>query len=122
MLRDYAHTPDALERAWRRSARHARQVHRAVRCGGDRDVEAALMGKVVGSFAILPGDFRQSSHRDRKRFSPTSWRDCRPARRTDGVDRREAIDGHSARRAGRHGALAGKGHETYQVIGREYGT
>ncbi len=120
---DYAHTPDALEQVLR-TLREVFQ-HRIVcvfGCGGDRDrTKRPLMGEVAARYAdlcivtsdnprtedpdaiirdILPGmagtDFRVEP--DRKKAIVEAVRNCGP---TDVV------------------LIAGKGHEDYQIVGRE---
>lgn len=93
-------------------------------CGGDRDRgKRPLMGKVVGTFADLAV---VTSDNPRTEDPETILADILAGLPAGAphlmvVDRREAID--RTLREARPGdtvLLAGKGHETYQVIGREY--
>lgn len=125
VLRDYAHTPDALERAMAalRPVTGGRLIV-LFGCGGDRDRgKRPLMGKVVGTFADLAV---VTSDNPRTEDPETILADILAGLPAGAphlmvVDRREAID--RTLREARPGdtvLLAGKGHETYQVIGREY--
>ena len=125
VLVDYAHTPDALERvlASARAMTHG-EVVCVFGCGGDRDVEKRpLMGEAVGRAA------------DRAYVTNDNPRSERPEdiiaaitvglRKTKGrfeiePDRGRAIDAaiESANR-GDVVLIAGKGHETYQIIGND---
>jgi UDP-N-acetylmuramoyl-L-alanyl-D-glutamate--2,6-diaminopimelate ligase len=136
---DYAHTDDALSRAL--SALRAlgpRRLLVVFGCGGDRDRgKRPLMGEVAARGAdlavvtsdnprtedpaailaeIVPGLERAGAHRlDAARAALAG---------EDGYlvvpDRREAISvALSAARAGDAVLIAGKGHEDYQVVGRE---
>ena len=129
---DYAHTPDALERALVavRSAARGRVVA-VVGCGGDRDAgKRPLMGEAAGRLAdmvvvtddnprtedpeqildaIVPG-VERAGKRAAATLAPGAYVRCR--------DRREAI--RAAVRAAGAGdvvLVAGKGHEPYQIVG-----
>ena len=125
VLRDYAHTPDALERAMTalRPVTPGRLIV-VFGCGGDRDRgKRPLMGKVVGSFADL---VVVTSDNPRTEDPETIVADILAglpagAPHLTVVDRREAIERTLGQaRPGDTVLLAGKGHETYQVIGKEY--
>ncbi|MGH7393656.1 MAG: UDP-N-acetylmuramoyl-L-alanyl-D-glutamate--2,6-diaminopimelate ligase [Candidatus Rokuibacteriota bacterium] len=125
---DYAHTPDALERVLA-TARKLTVGRLAVvfGCGGDRDRgKRPLMGEIAARVA------------DRVWVTSDNPRSERPeaiveeiaggARRAAGepgrivtrTDRRAAIeDALGWARAGDTVVIAGKGHETYQIIGGE---
>ena len=121
---DYAHTPDALEKLLEsvRSLRPSRVVT-IFGCGGDRDrSKRPKMGKAAseGSDAVVltsdnprtedPGEILKEIEAGLKPGVPTVTIE----------DRREAI-GQTVKQA-RPGdviVIAGKGHETYQIIGRE---
>jgi UDP-N-acetylmuramoyl-L-alanyl-D-glutamate--2,6-diaminopimelate ligase len=123
VLRDYAHTPDALERAL--AALRPLTSGRLVvlfGCGGDRDKgKRPIMGRIAAALAdvaIVTSDNPRTED---------------PAAIIDDIvqglggvahlripDRLTAI--HSAldqARAGDTLLLAGKGHETYQILGTE---
>ena len=123
ILRDYAHTPDALRRALK-AARPlaARRLIVVFGAGGDRDKKKrAPMGKyaVAGSdLAVLTSDNPRTENPETILDDVAEGMEGHAYLRF--VDRREAI-----RRAtkmlepGDCLLLAGKGHETYQVIGEE---
>ncbi|MBC7341300.1 MAG: UDP-N-acetylmuramoyl-L-alanyl-D-glutamate--2,6-diaminopimelate ligase [Clostridia bacterium] len=121
---DYAHSPDSLKKALQ-TARQitSGQLICVFGCGGDRDRgKRPLMGEVAGKYAdqvIVTSDNPRSEN-------PIAIIDdilSGLARSGDTKvkvlkDRREAI--HEALRGARSGDLvliAGKGHETYQIIG-----
>ncbi len=120
---DYAHTPDALTAALL-AARQVAGEHRVVvvfGCGGDRDVQKrAEMGQVAEQGAdvvVVTSDNPRSE-------DPVSIIDDILAgiSSPDSVmvepDRQAAIDAAvAAARPGDMLLIAGKGHETYQVIG-----
>jgi UDP-N-acetylmuramoyl-L-alanyl-D-glutamate--2,6-diaminopimelate ligase len=123
VLRDYAHTPDALERALLalRPLTPGRLIV-VFGCGGDRDRgKRPLMGRIASDLADLPvvtSDNPRTEDPDailddiERGMGGTSHRRL--------TDRREAIA--AALAEGRPGdtiLLAGKGHETYQVVGKE---
>ena len=121
VLRDYAHTPDALERALEalRPLTPGRLIV-VFGCGGDRDRgKRPLMGRIAARAADVPvRHLRQPAHRGpRARSSTRSSRgnggraapaDQPTARRPSRWRSREAGQGDTV-------LLAGKGHETYQV-------
>lgn len=123
VLRDYAHTPDALERALiaLRPLTSGKLIV-VFGAGGDRDRgKRPVMGRVAAELADLP---IVTSDNPRTENPETIIDDVergmggKPHRRL--VDRREAI--HAALNEAGPGdtvLLAGKGHETYQVIGRD---
>jgi UDP-N-acetylmuramoyl-L-alanyl-D-glutamate--2,6-diaminopimelate ligase len=123
VIRDYAHTPDALERALEalRPSIGGRLIV-VFGCGGDRDPgKRPGMGRigVAGSdYAIITSD-------NPRREDPAAIvNDTVAGLRSGGweaiVDRREAI-GRALDLAGPEDGvlLAGKGHETYQEVGGE---
>jgi UDP-N-acetylmuramoyl-L-alanyl-D-glutamate--2,6-diaminopimelate ligase len=123
VLRDYAHTPDALERALRTlKPLTAGRLVVIFGCGGDRDRgKRPLMGRVAGELAdvaIVTSDNPRSERPEAIIDEIEAGMGGVPHVRI--VDRLEAI-----RRALADAApddtvlLAGKGHETYQLIGAE---
>jgi len=123
---DYAHTPDALEnvlRTIRETKDESATLWCVFGCGGDRDREKRPM---MGAIAERLADEVIVTSDNPRTEDPTSiLQDIRqgmanPDRALWIVDRREAIR-EAARRAkaGDVVLIAGKGHETYQVIGRE---
>ncbi len=123
VLRDYAHTPDALERALRtlRPLTRGRLVV-VFGCGGDRDRgKRPLMGRVAADLA----DLAVVTSDNPRTESPDAIIDQIEAGMTGAPhlrigDRLEAITRVLAD-AGSDDTilLAGKGHETYQIVGTE---
>lgn len=123
VVRDYAHTPDALERALRALRQiTAGRLICVFGCGGDRDRgKRALIGQAADELA----DYSIVTSDNPRTESPDSIIDDIVAGMKTGnhervTDRRDAI----ARAISRAGAedlilLAGKGHETYQIRGTE---
>jgi UDP-N-acetylmuramoyl-L-alanyl-D-glutamate--2,6-diaminopimelate ligase len=124
---DYAHTDDALERllAFAREVTAARLIV-VFGCGGDRDrTKRPLMGEIAGrgsDFAIVTSDNPRSE--DPAAIAREVELGLLRSGAAEGVryrvvlDRREAIrQALDMARTGDTVVLAGKGHETYQVIG-----
>lgn len=123
VLRDYAHTPDALERVL--AALRPLVAGRLIvvfGAGGDRDHgKRPLMGSVAERLAdlvIVTSDNPRTENAETivdeilAGMSPGGYRRV--------VDRREAIGvALGEARAGDLVLLAGKGHETYQIVGTE---
>jgi UDP-N-acetylmuramoyl-L-alanyl-D-glutamate--2,6-diaminopimelate ligase len=123
VLRDYSHTPDSLERALRtlRPLTPGRLIV-VFGCGGDRDRgKRPIMGRIAGELsdvAIATSDNPRTENPDSIIDDIERGMSGMPHLRI--VDRLAAI--HTALAEGRAGdtiLLAGKGHETYQVIGTE---
>jgi UDP-N-acetylmuramoyl-L-alanyl-D-glutamate--2,6-diaminopimelate ligase len=121
VLRDYAHTPDALERALTtlRPLTSGRLIV-VFGCGGDRDRgKRPLMGRIAAEFsdlAIATSDNPRTEDPDAIIDDIERGMSGMPHLRI--TDRLTAI--HTAlgeARAGDTIVLAGKGHETYQVLG-----
>jgi UDP-N-acetylmuramoyl-L-alanyl-D-glutamate--2,6-diaminopimelate ligase len=127
VLRDYAHTPDALERALetvREVTSSAGRVIIVFGAGGDRDRgKRAPMGEIaarLSDIAIVTSDNPRTEDPEKilddVEAGMTRGGGGRPHYRI--VDRRAAIG--QALELAREGdtiLLAGKGHETYQVVG-----
>jgi UDP-N-acetylmuramoyl-L-alanyl-D-glutamate--2,6-diaminopimelate ligase len=121
VLRDYAHTPDALERALD-AVRPvtAKQLIVVFGAGGDRDRgKRAPMGEIavrLADVAIATSDNPRTEDPDRILDEVEAGMRSTPHHRV--TDRREAIAlALSLAQPGDTVLLAGKGHETYQVIG-----
>lgn len=123
VLRDYSHTPDSLERALRtlRPLTPGRIIL-VFGCGGDRDRgKRPLMGRIAAELsdvAIATSDNPRTENPDAIIDDIEHGMGGMPHLRI--TDRLAAI--HAAlgeARAGDTVLLAGKGHETYQVIGTE---
>ena len=123
VLRDYAHTPDALERALTTLRPLTRgRIIAVFGCGGDRDRgKRPLMGEVAARCADLPivtSDNPRTENPEAILDDIESGMGLTPRRRV--ADRMEAIRiALDEGRAGDTILLAGKGHETYQVLGTE---
>jgi UDP-N-acetylmuramoyl-L-alanyl-D-glutamate--2,6-diaminopimelate ligase len=121
VLCDYAHTPDALERALD-AVRPvtAKQLIVVFGAGGDRDRgKRAPMGEIavrLADVAIATSDNPRTEDPERILEEVESGMKSKPHHRV--TDRREAIAlALSLARPGDTVLLAGKGHETYQVVG-----
>ena len=123
VLRDYAHTPDALERALAtlRPLTRGRLIV-VFGCGGDRDRgKRPIMGRIAAEgadLAIVTSDNPRTEDPGAIIDDVEQGMGAVPHRRV--VDRLAAI--HAALDEGRAGdtvLLAGKGHETYQVVGTD---
>ena len=125
---DYAHTPDALENVLKtlRDIDTDKQLVCLFGCGGDRDkTKRPEMAKVAEDYAdriIVTSDNSRTEKTEdilediRKGFSAKGL-----AKAVFIADRKEAI--RAAISFAPDGAvilLAGKGHETYQIIGKEH--
>ncbi|MGH7498246.1 MAG: UDP-N-acetylmuramoyl-L-alanyl-D-glutamate--2,6-diaminopimelate ligase [Gemmatimonadales bacterium] len=123
VLRDYAHTPDALERALAtlRPLTRGRLIV-VFGCGGDRDRgKRPIMGRIAAEgadLAVVTSDNPRTEDPGAIIDDVEQGMGVVPHRRV--VDRLAAI--HAALQEARPGdtlILAGKGHETYQVVGTE---
>jgi len=121
---DYAHTPDALENCLR-TIRDltAGRVITVFGCGGNRDRgKRPIMGRIateLSDVTIVTSD--NPRNEDPAAIIAAILQGTLPGREvTTEVDRRTAIRrGLSLARAGDVVLVAGKGHETYQVIGAQ---
>ena len=123
ILRDYAHTPDALERALAtlRPLTSGRLIV-VFGCGGDRDRgKRPIMGQVAAEgadLAVVSSDNPRTEDPDAIIDDIVAGMGKTPYIRL--ADRREAIARALEEASpGDTLLLAGKGHETYQVIGTE---
>ena len=123
VLRDYAHTPDALERALETTRDITAPGGRVIvvfGAGGDRDRgKRAPMGAAaarLADVAIATSDNPRTEDPERILDEVEAGMGSRPHYRL--TDRRAAIgQALEVARQGDTVLLAGKGHETYQVIG-----
>ena len=124
---DYAHTPDALENVLNtlRAVAPERQLVCIFGCGGDRDAtkrpEMAAVAERIADRIVVTSDNPRTEEPSaiiddiRKGFSPTGL-----AKTIFITDRREAIRTAILTAAADSTILlAGKGHEDYQVIGKQ---
>jgi UDP-N-acetylmuramoyl-L-alanyl-D-glutamate--2,6-diaminopimelate ligase len=123
VLRDYSHTPDSLERALTslRPLTRGRLIV-VFGCGGDRDRgKRPIMGRIAGELAdlaIATSDNPRTEDPDAIIDDIEQGMGGLEHRRI--TDRLAAIQAAlSEARPGDTVLLAGKGHETYQVIGTE---
>jgi UDP-N-acetylmuramoyl-L-alanyl-D-glutamate--2,6-diaminopimelate ligase len=121
VLRDYAHTPDALERVLEtlRPLTPGRLLV-LFGCGGDRDKgKRPIMGRIAAErsdLAFVSSDNPRTE--DPERIIDDIVAGMGGGKYVRVADRREAIArAINEARAGDTLLLAGKGHETYQVIG-----
>ena len=118
---DYAHTPDALKNALFALRPHiTNKLILIFGCGGDRDIgKRAEMGAIACQFAdrvIVTDDNPRTE--DAGAIRRSILKGCVNAREIS--DRREAIENTIAQLECGDGLLiAGKGHETGQIIGNE---
>lgn len=122
---DYAHTPDALENVLKtlRDVAPGRELICLFGCGGDRDRSkrpemAAIAEKLADRIIVTSDNSRTEKTEDIITDIKTGFSSL--AKVVCIADRREAI--RSAILFAPEGAtilLAGKGHETYQIIGKE---
>jgi UDP-N-acetylmuramoyl-L-alanyl-D-glutamate--2,6-diaminopimelate ligase len=121
---DYAHTPDALEKALLASKQHCHgKLICVFGCGGDRDVgKRSLMGEIAERLSdqvILTDDNVRSEHPIDIIQDILSG--CiNPEQILIEHDRKTAIKAAAAQAAASDIILvAGKGHENYQIIGNQ---
>ncbi len=118
---DYAHTPDALQTVLMQLRAHCTgKLHVVFGCGGDRDTtKRPIMGRVAAHYAdhvIVTDDNPRSEN-------PSTIRAAIMAQAVGAIeigDREHAI-AHAIKNLNAQDVLivAGKGHETYQIIGSQ---
>jgi UDP-N-acetylmuramoyl-L-alanyl-D-glutamate--2,6-diaminopimelate ligase len=120
---DYAHTPDSLENVLITVRQFAKKrIFVVVGCGGDRDrSKRPLMAKIACQLATDP---IFTSDNPRSEDPVQILKDMESGAQGENyqsiVDRKEAIQyAVSKASAGDVILIAGKGHETYQLIGKE---
>lgn len=122
---DYAHTDDALENVLK-TARDlgANRIITVFGCGGDRDrTKRAPMGEIAGNysdFVILTSDNPRTEDPLKILDEIEIGLKQTNSKYVKNPDRREAIyEAIKSAEAGDLVLIAGKGHETYQIIGGE---
>ena len=125
VIRDYAHKPDALDRVLRtlRPLTPGRLIV-LFGCGGERDRgKRPIMGRIaagLGDLVVVTSDNPRTEDPDLIIDEVAAGIPAGTALHREG-DRRAAIRwALGEARSGDTLLLAGKGHETYQVIGKEY--
>ncbi len=127
---DYAHTDDGLLNLFRacREIAGNNRIIAVFGCGGDRDrVKRPKMGRVVGEmadFAILTNDNPRTENPVTIALDAEVGLEQAGCRKGENylviLDRREAIEEAIGRaQPGDVVAIAGKGHEPYQIVGTE---
>lgn len=125
VIRDYAHKPDALERVLRTLGPLTRgRLIVLFGCGGDRDRgKRPIMGRIAAELAdlvVVTSDNPRTEDPERILDEILAGVPDRSATRRI-ADRREAIRwALDEARADDTVLLAGKGHETYQIVGRDH--
>ncbi|MBM7701770.1 UDP-N-acetylmuramoyl-L-alanyl-D-glutamate--2,6-diaminopimelate ligase [Metabacillus iocasae] len=120
---DYAHTPDSLENVLRTVKQFAKgSIYAIVGCGGDRDrTKRPLMANIAAensTEAVLTSDNPRSE--DPQQILEDMIKGISTSNYVTIIDRKEAIQ-YAINKAERDDVIiiAGKGHETYQIIGSE---
>jgi UDP-N-acetylmuramoyl-L-alanyl-D-glutamate--2,6-diaminopimelate ligase len=125
---DYAHTPDALENVLttaRKLLRPGARLGVVFGCGGDRDRgKRPIMGGIatrLADFAWVTSDNPRSESPEAILAEIEAGIPAEAAGRHESIaDRRRAIQGAVEwAREGDVVVIAGKGHETYQIVGAE---
>jgi UDP-N-acetylmuramoyl-L-alanyl-D-glutamate--2,6-diaminopimelate ligase len=120
---DYAHTPDSLENVLKTIQQFAKKkIYVVVGCGGDRDrTKRPIMAKIACHYATDP-IFTSDNPRSEDPLAILSEMEegVRGEKYTVVPDRREAIKlAVNQASQGDIILIAGKGHETYQIIGSQ---
>jgi UDP-N-acetylmuramoyl-L-alanyl-D-glutamate--2,6-diaminopimelate ligase len=118
---DYAHTPDALEKAINSAKNHSQnKIITVFGCGGDRDKsKRKIMGEIAdkeSDIVIVTDDNPRTEDAANIRAEILSA--CKKAQEI--ADRKQAIIyALESAQQGDIVLIAGKGHENYQIIGKE---
>ena len=120
---DYAHTPDSLENVLKTAKELTKnRVICVVGCGGDRDrTKRPIMGQIAANYADLCVFTSDNPRSENPQQILNDVTGTLPVQRyTALVDRKEAISyAISQANTGDCIVIAGKGHEKYQIIGKE---
>ena len=122
---DFAHTPDSLERMLRSLRPHYERVISVFGCGGESDrAKRPLMGEISGRLAeitVLTSDNPKSEDPEvildeiERGIAQTGGRYERIPDRREAIQRALSLTGPED-----VVLLAGKGHETYQIVGHGF--
>ncbi len=122
---DYAHTPDALENVLNTIKGFANgKIITVFGCGGDRDkTKRPIMGELAGSlsdFSIITSDNPRTENPEDIMKEIEVGIKSKTNKYKMIIERKEAIK-EAVKIAGSHDIIliAGKGHETYQIIGEK---
>ena len=121
---DYAHTPDALEASLKAAKQHlSGRLILVFGCGGDRDTsKRPLMAKVAEKYAnsvIVTNDNPRTESQEQIVSDIMAGFET-PAQHQVEYDRKEAIQlALQQAEEGDAVLIAGKGHEAYQIIGKQ---
>ena len=122
---DYAHTPDSLKNVLETAKQFTKgEIYCIIGCGGDRDkTKRPIMARIAlehAHHAIFTSDNPRSEEPDRilqDMMDGAKGNPLLPGQYTAIIDRKEAIEyAISKARQGDCVIIAGKGHETYQII------
>lgn len=118
---DYAHTPDSLENVLKTIQEFANgKIYCVVGCGGNRDkTKRPIMAKIASELATVP-IFTSDNPRNEDPIAILTDMKIGATNKNYQtiVDRRDAIEyAIGCAEAGDVVLIAGKGHETYQIIG-----
>jgi UDP-N-acetylmuramoyl-L-alanyl-D-glutamate--2,6-diaminopimelate ligase len=120
---DYAHTPDSLENVLKTIQQFAKgKIYTVVGCGGDRDrTKRPIMANIAVTYsdkAIFTSDNPRTE--DPMQILKDMEADLEKTNYCSIVDRKKAIE-YAVSLAKEEDVIliAGKGHETYQIIGKD---
>ena len=120
---DYAHTPDSLENVLKTIAGFTeRKVYCIIGCGGDRDkTKRPIMAEIASNLSDYP-IFTSDNPRTEDPVAILKDMEAGATKKNYQIiiDRKEAIEyAISKAKEGDVVLIAGKGHETYQIIGEK---
>ena len=120
---DYAHTPDALEQSLKAVRAHLKgQLYLVFGCGGDRDAsKRPIMGMIAERLAdmVIVTNDNPRTEAPEAIAAQIQAGFISPERHLCILDRQAAIKAALAKASAQDVVLiAGKGHETYQIIGQ----
>ncbi|WP_077211432.1 UDP-N-acetylmuramoyl-L-alanyl-D-glutamate--2,6-diaminopimelate ligase [Bacillus dakarensis] len=120
---DYAHTPDSLENALKTVKQFAEgKVFVIVGCGGDRDrTKRPLMAKIACQYSDRPIFTSDNPRSEDPAAILKDMEDGAAGEKYEVIEDRKAAIYHAVGQANKNDVIliAGKGHETYQIIGNQ---